>query len=79
MLLAYSGVQSRKLKQMLKGLKKMFKDGQVDKPVCLGLQSSLLTISGFFLSWIQISIRAFIYLLIKKKNFPVHHCMALSK
>ncbi|XP_011601762.1 calcium uptake protein 1, mitochondrial isoform X3 [Takifugu rubripes] len=28
MLLAYSGVQSRKLKQMLKGLKKMFKDGQ---------------------------------------------------
>lgn len=30
MLLAYSGVQSRKLKQMLKGLKKMFKDGQVD-------------------------------------------------
>lgn len=28
MLLAYSGVQSRKLKQMLKGLKKMFKDAQ---------------------------------------------------
>lgn len=31
MLLAYSGVQSRKLKQMQKGLKKMFKDAQVDK------------------------------------------------
>lgn len=30
MLLAYSGVQSRKLKQMQKGLKKMFKDAQVD-------------------------------------------------
>lgn len=37
MLLAYSGVQSRKLKQMLKGLKKMFKDGQVDTPACWGL------------------------------------------
>lgn len=34
MLLAYSGVQSRKLKQMLKGLKKMFKDGQVATPAC---------------------------------------------
>lgn len=34
MLLAYSGVQSRKLKQMQKGLKKMFKDAQVDKSVC---------------------------------------------
>lgn len=33
MLLAYSGVQSRKLKQMLKGLKKMFKDAQVDQSV----------------------------------------------
>lgn len=33
MLLAYSGVQSRKLKQMLKGLKKMFKDGQVGIPL----------------------------------------------
>lgn len=33
MLLAYSGVQSRKLKQMLKGLKKMFKDGQVGVPI----------------------------------------------
>lgn len=31
MLLAYSGVQSRKLKLMQKGLKKMFKDAQVDK------------------------------------------------
>lgn len=31
MLLAYSGVQSRKLKQMQKGLKKMFKDAQVDE------------------------------------------------
>lgn len=30
MLLAYSGVQSRKLKLMQKGLKKMFKDAQVD-------------------------------------------------
>lgn len=30
MLLAYSGVQSRKLKQMQKGLKKMFKDAQVN-------------------------------------------------
>lgn len=29
MLLAYSGVQSRKLKVMQKGLKKMFKDAQV--------------------------------------------------
>lgn len=29
MLLAYSGVQSRKLKLMQKGLKKMFKDAQV--------------------------------------------------
>ncbi len=34
MLLAYSGVQSRKLKQMQKGLKKMFKDAQVNKYVC---------------------------------------------
>lgn len=34
MLLAYSGVQSRKLKQMQKGLKKMFKDAQVDESVC---------------------------------------------
>lgn len=34
MLLAYSGVQSRKLKHMQKGLKKMFKDAQVDKSVC---------------------------------------------
>lgn len=34
MLLVYSGVQSRKLKQMQKGLKKMFKDAQVDKSVC---------------------------------------------
>lgn len=33
MLLAYSGVQSRKLKQMQKGLKKMFKDAQVDESV----------------------------------------------
>lgn len=33
MLLAYSGVQSRKLKQMQKGLKKMFKDAQVDNCV----------------------------------------------
>lgn len=32
MLLAYSGVQSRKLKHMQKGLKKMFKDAQVDNP-----------------------------------------------
>lgn len=31
MLLAYSGVQSRKLKLMQKGLKKMFKDAQVDR------------------------------------------------
>lgn len=31
MLLAYSGVQSRKLKLMQKGLKKMFKDAQVQK------------------------------------------------
>lgn len=31
MLLAYSGVQSRKLKHMQKGLKKMFKDAQVHK------------------------------------------------
>lgn len=31
MLLAYSGVQSRKLKLMQKGLKKMFKDAQVEK------------------------------------------------
>lgn len=31
MLLAYSGVQSRKLKQMQKGLKKMFKDAQVSR------------------------------------------------
>lgn len=30
MLLAYSGVQSRKLKLMQKGLKKMFKDAQVE-------------------------------------------------
>lgn len=29
MLLAYSGVQSRKLKKMQNGLKKMFKDAQV--------------------------------------------------
>lgn len=29
MLLAYSGVQSRKLKQMQKGLKKLFKDAEV--------------------------------------------------
>lgn len=35
MLLAYSGVQSRKLKLMQKGLKKMFKDAQVDKYVSL--------------------------------------------
>lgn len=35
MLLAYSGVQSRKLKQMQKGLKKMFKDAQVDKYLCV--------------------------------------------
>lgn len=34
MLLAYSGVQSRKLKQMQKGLKKMFKDAQVDQSEC---------------------------------------------
>lgn len=34
MLLAYSGVQSRKLKQMQKGLKKMFKDAQVDTSEC---------------------------------------------
>ncbi|KAI9519987.1 Calcium uptake protein 1, mitochondrial [Dissostichus eleginoides] len=33
MLLAYSGVQSRKLKQMQKGLKKMFKDAQARKRV----------------------------------------------
>lgn len=32
MLLAYSGVQSRKLKLMQKGLKKMFKDAQVYQP-----------------------------------------------
>lgn len=44
MLLAYSGVQSRKLKQMLKGLKKMFKDGQVDEPACRGLETHA---SGF--------------------------------
>nr|XP_023993751.1 calcium uptake protein 1, mitochondrial [Salvelinus alpinus] len=31
MLLSYSGVQSRKLKQMQKGLKKMFKDAQVQR------------------------------------------------
>lgn len=31
MLLAYSGVQSRKLKQTQKGLKKMFKDAQVSQ------------------------------------------------
>lgn len=31
MLLAYSGVQSRKLKQMQKNLKRMFKDAQVGK------------------------------------------------
>lgn len=51
MLLAYSGVQSRKLKQMLKGLKKMFKDGQVDKAACLGLQIcfDFPTIGGLFL------------------------------
>lgn len=35
MLLAYSGVQSRKLKQMQKGLKKMFKDAQVEQSFCL--------------------------------------------
>lgn len=34
MLLAYSGVQSRKLKLMQKGLKKMFKDAQVEKYMC---------------------------------------------
>lgn len=38
MLLAYSGVQSRKLKLMQKGLKKMFKDAQVDRIL---LQESL--------------------------------------
>lgn len=32
MLLAYSGVQSRKLKLMQKSLKRMFKDAQVGEP-----------------------------------------------
>lgn len=46
MLLAYSGVQSRKLKQMQKGLKKMFKDAQVNKCVL----SSILKCSSESLS-----------------------------
>lgn len=46
MLLAYSGVQSRKLKQMQKGLKKMFKDAQVNKYVL----SSILKCSSESLS-----------------------------
>lgn len=65
MLLAYSGVQSRKLKQMLKGLKKMFKDGQVDKAACLALQICLdfphnRWLVPVFLCLTQISVRAFI-------------------
>uniref|UniRef100_A0AAY5K1Z1 Calcium uptake protein 1, mitochondrial n=1 Tax=Esox lucius TaxID=8010 RepID=A0AAY5K1Z1_ESOLU len=40
MLLSYSGVQSRKLKQMQKGLKKMFKDSQV-QGLCVGVSLSV--------------------------------------
>lgn len=40
MLLAYSGVQSRKLKLMQKGLKKMFKDAQVYIGILLQQQGS---------------------------------------
>lgn len=76
MLLAYSGVQSRKLKQMQKGLKKMFKDAQVDLGFCLSTFSdylfSLLKLDSQFLAFTYLFDSLFFQVRVNNINLYVY-------